>query len=60
MAQIKGRVWKFKSLTGLAMKMGRGLSVAVVARIEDALRDLTMKITDLYIRQLAIDYNITW
>ena len=50
MAQIKGRVWKFKSLIGLVVKMGRGLSVAVVARIEDALRDLTMKITDLYIR----------
>ena len=40
--------------------MGRGLSVAVVARIEDTLRDPTVKITDLYIRQLAIDYNTTW
>jgi transposase len=40
--------------------MPQWLSVAVTARIEDALRDPTMKITDRYIRQLAVDYNTSW
>ncbi len=37
--------------------MPNRLSVAVVARIEDTLRDLTIEITPRYIEQIAIDYN---
>jgi hypothetical protein len=42
------------------VKMPQWLSVAITARIEDALRDLTIKITDRYIRQLAVNYNTSW
>jgi hypothetical protein len=52
-------VWNFKSLIGVAVNMPNRLSVTVVARIKDALRDPTIKITDRYIQQLASDYNTT-
>jgi hypothetical protein len=41
------------------MKMPRGLSIVVMARIKDALRDLTVKIDDFYIQQLVDNYNMT-
>ena len=43
------KVWNFKSLIGVAVKMPNRLNVTVVARIEDALRDLIIKITKCYI-----------
>ena len=46
-------------LTRLDLKMPPRLSVATVARIEDALREPTVFITPEYIQQLAVDYHTT-
>ena len=49
----------FKSLIRLVLKMPHRLSAAVIARIEDALREPNIMITPYYIQQLADDYNTT-